>query len=681
MKFKIFDTEPIFLFMIGFFFFSMSLWSQEEQKNEINLDSIMNLDQVYLLKDIPIFKKTNNINKSVEKQLEGEDRLGMIKRGSYAWEPTLNNMATERSVITIDGMRIFGACTDKMDPITSYVETNNLSDIEVTSGQAGSEFGATIAGNIDLKQKRVHYTENPQWKGDLQTGVETNNLQRNYSGSLTRTSDKFVSRVSALYRKANNYKDGRNNTINYSQYEKFNASANLGYKISSKDDLRADLIFDRAWNVGYPSLPMDVASARALISMMTYKRSFYTAHLQDWETKLYYNTIHHEMDDGNREPQDKLTTPMDMPGQSDTYGISSKLSLINNDISTTITFNGYRNLSKAEMVMYYSTIETMFTYTWPEVSTLYGGLTVNNVWDIDFRRQLSFGGSFGIQNNYVESDEGFRLNRIFHDFKRRIYRYLPSLNVSYQEDFNDLVLSLGLGYGQRAPSVSEAYGFYLFNNADGYDYMGNPNLKNETSYEINLNMEYTPSEDLKLKASTSYFWIDNYIFGVPFGKPNWQMTPLPDRRGLKMYEGLKHAQQFNANLEINYQVLQELTWMTKLNYSFGQDDEKRTLPFIRPFSYLSVLSYKKNNFKIEGNVQGDVKRSKFSELYGEVATPSYTTLNLSSEYTITFKNNQTALFQIGIDNLLNRYYTTYADWRNFPQMGRNFFVGVRYNFN
>ena len=44
----------------------------------------------------------------------------MVKRGSYAWEPLINGMATERTVITIDGMRIFGACTDKMDPITSY---------------------------------------------------------------------------------------------------------------------------------------------------------------------------------------------------------------------------------------------------------------------------------------------------------------------------------------------------------------------------------------------------------------------------------------------------------------------------------------------------------------------------------------------------------------------------------
>ena len=61
-------------------------------------------------------------------------------------------MASERTVITIDGMRIFGACTDKMDPVTSYVEVSNLSEATISSGQQGSCHGNTINGSIDLKE-------------------------------------------------------------------------------------------------------------------------------------------------------------------------------------------------------------------------------------------------------------------------------------------------------------------------------------------------------------------------------------------------------------------------------------------------------------------------------------------------------------------------------------------------
>src|SRR5690606_28630950 len=83
---------------------------------------------------------------SIDEYLQKSSAINMIRRGAYAWEPVINNMQTERTLITIDGMRIFGACTDKMDPITSYVEVSNLSEAEIISGQQGSCHGSTIGG-------------------------------------------------------------------------------------------------------------------------------------------------------------------------------------------------------------------------------------------------------------------------------------------------------------------------------------------------------------------------------------------------------------------------------------------------------------------------------------------------------------------------------------------------------
>ena len=83
----------------------------------------------------------------------------MIKRGNYAWEPTINNMVSDRINVTIDGMQIFGACTDKMDPITSYVDTSNLSEVHISSGQQGNENGQTIGGSINLKLDRSNFNE------------------------------------------------------------------------------------------------------------------------------------------------------------------------------------------------------------------------------------------------------------------------------------------------------------------------------------------------------------------------------------------------------------------------------------------------------------------------------------------------------------------------------------------
>ena len=126
-------------------------------------------DSIIRLKEVVVAEKFRKkqiqsdvkLSCSVDEYLATSDNISFIKRGAYAWEPMLNNMNTERSSITIEGMHIFGACTDKMDPVTSYVETNNLSKIDIHSGQEGGMHGATIAGGIDLKRKRVAFSEEP----------------------------------------------------------------------------------------------------------------------------------------------------------------------------------------------------------------------------------------------------------------------------------------------------------------------------------------------------------------------------------------------------------------------------------------------------------------------------------------------------------------------------------------
>src|SRR5690554_3547240 len=150
----------------------------QAQNIPIEKDSIEILDEVKLT--FYVKKKIETDMKmavTVDEFLASSDNISFIKRGAYAWEPLLNNMSTERSTVTIDGMHVFGACTDKMDPITSYVESNNLATIDVTSGQAGSLHGATVAGSIDLKRKNTAFTECKEWKGSYQTGFEFNNKQ------------------------------------------------------------------------------------------------------------------------------------------------------------------------------------------------------------------------------------------------------------------------------------------------------------------------------------------------------------------------------------------------------------------------------------------------------------------------------------------------------------------------
>jgi len=609
---------------------------------------------------------------SVDEFLASSENISFIKRGAYAWEPLLNNMSTERSTITIDGMHIFGACTDKMDPITSYVESNNLATIDIKSGQEGSMHGSTIAGSIDLKRKSTAFTDEKNWRGSYQTGFEFNNKQFFNLGNVSYSSDKFVADGSISYRKAENYSDGNNDEVNHSQFNKFNTSLGLAYKTSPLSSLRADAIFDVAKDVGYPALPMDLWLSRALITSVAYKQLFEEGLIRVWDSKIYFNAIEHYMDDTKR-PENLVH--MDMPGWSTTYGLVSKVNLIKDNLSSEIQLNAYNNLSIAEMRMYPQdrSERTMFAYSWPWVTTRYAGLSVNNSLDFTEKSQVNFGGSLGVNYNHSKYVD---FNWIFYPgAPQEKTRLLPSLNANYILNISDFNFSVGAGYGHRAPSVSEGYGYYIYNSFDRYDYIGNPDLKNEISYEANASAGLK-KEKMSIEAKVNYFHIQNYIIGriLSLGSPmNYQSV------GVKGYTSLDYATLFNFSLNARYDILDHLHWKGTLTYARGQDDKEGNLPFIRPLSYQTSLQYHYKKFGVQTSVNGDLAQINYSPEYGEDETPSYTVWNISADYTFHIKNVRT-VFQIGAENLLNEHYSTYADWGNIPRMGRNIFTSLKFSF-
>ncbi|AZA81784.1 TonB-dependent receptor [Chryseobacterium lactis] len=656
---------------IGFILIFLGL-TIHAQNRQVSKDSTAVLEEVKVKGDKKKIETKMKMAVSVDEFLASSDKISFIKRGAYAWEPLLNNMGTERSTVTIDGMHIFGACTDKMDPVTSYLETNNLSAIDIKSGQEGSLNGATVAGSIDLKRKNTPFSLQKKWNGSYQTGFEFNNKQVFNLGAISYSSNKLVVDGSISLRKAENYYDGNNNEVNHSQYNKFNTGIGIAYKTTALSSVRVDAIFDMAKNVGFPALPMDLSLSRAMITSASFKQLFNESLVKSWDTKIYFNAIEHYMDDTKR-PENLVH--MDMPGWSTTYGLVSTVSLKKERYASEIQLNAYDNVSIAEMRMYPQDRKnrTMFAYSWPWVTTRFVGLSMNNIWDISEHGSLSFGGSLGL--NYNESRYA-EFNWIFHPgAPQQKTRVLPALHAGYQWNKDHFNFSVGTGYGHRAPSVSEGYGYYIYNSFDRYDYIGNPDLKNEISYETNASAGFK-NDKISIEAKVNYFYIQNYIIGriLSLGSPmNYQSV------GVKAYTSLDHATIFNMSLNAGYNIIQDLHWKGTLTYARGRDDNGKNLPFIRPLSYQTSLHFMHRNFGFQTSVNGDFIQLNYSPEYGEDQTPAYTIWNFSMDYTFKIKQFKTVV-QIGAENLLNKYYSTYADWGNIPRMGRNIFTSLKFSF-
>jgi len=643
---------------------------------EVTQDSIVHkLSEVIVVGSTA--NKHHNENKSlatIEDYLSASSSVDFIKRGAYAWEPMVQGMATERSVVTIDGMRIYGACTDKMDPITSYVEISNLSKATINTGQQGAENGATIAGGIDLERRKTGFRNNG-WKGSVQTGLESVNEQKIAGAALQYSSNTFFSDVDVMYRSAENYSAGGGEEVLFSQFTKYNVSAISGYKWNDRQWLEASVIFDEARDVGYPALPMDVSLARAFIGSMEYFTLPESEKLSEWKTKLYYNTITHIMDDTQRPD---VPIRMDMPGWSKTFGMYSKLKGMHNKHRWNFSVNAHYNNSLAEMTMFPENPEEndMFMLTWPDVGTLYAGVFAEDNYVITEKLTANFSIGFGMHHNSINDIFGLQSLQIFYpemaDTKTRFLINSGS-RLTYQNNF--WTHSVGVGYGERAPSVSEGYGFYLFNSFDAFDYIGNPEMVNEKSMEINASTGFK-NKNISLKFNTAFYHISDYIIG----KPNPDLSPMNiGINGVKVYEQLPYAQLWSNDISVSYEFLNGFTVKAKAIYRLGRDHNNENLPLIQPLTVETGLRYRKNLFYVEALLETASKQYDFSPEFGENQTPAYTIFNLALSQTF-YINKQKMVLKAGAENLFDENYSTYADWNNISRPGRNVYANVVYVF-
>lgn len=645
----------------------------KEQSKKDTIKPIQMQEVIVIGKKAQLSDKQSKTLTSIDDYLQKSAKVDMIKRGAYAWEPIINSMPTERTLITIDGMRIFGACTDKMDPITSYVEVSNLSEATICSGQEGACFGSTIGGSIDLKRNKNNFG-NKKWNFNINSGFETNNQQNIIGTAINYTDDLFYVDTDFMLRNAENYTAGNNKEVLFSQFKKLNFSFTSGFKLSKNKLIEGSLIYDKATDVGYPALPMDVSIAEAIITSLKYEYIPLNSIVTNWETKLYFNKIMHKMDDTKRP---FVPVHMDMPGWSKTYGYYSKIKAKYNKHNLLLNLSSFYNKSLAEMTMYPAdpNENLMFMLTWPDVVTFYNGLFIEDYYDLNCHSNIKVSASIGNHYNKIESELGLNsLQILYPEMEAQKTRFLKSFSGNYNSSKNGFEFGFGVAYGERAPSITEAYGFYLFNSFENYDNIGNPNLKNETSIEGNAFVGLK-KEKINLKIASSYFHISSYIVG----KPDTSLIPMTiGATGVKIYTALDYATIFNISLTSEIKFSRQLKWNSQLVYSRGKDFKNVNLPFISPVSYLTSLAYLKEKFSTEVVLQGNAKHTNFGAIYGEDETPDYAIISANFGYKFNINNNK-LITKFGVENIFDSYYSTFSDWNNFPRQGRNYFVNLSIN--
>jgi iron complex outermembrane receptor protein len=664
------------------------------QQESFTIFDTVQLEEIRIAASVPLnertvldFHQSSNFS-SIDRINERLDGIMLIRRGAYAMDPQMHGFSAGQINVTIDGMKMFGACTDRMDPVTSYLEPDNLKTLKINHGTAGNINGNTVGGSFDMLLREPAISQNPAFSITAGTGYETASNGVNANAAFELSREKWAFRSSGTYRNHDSYRAGDGNIVPFSQFSKVNLHSVFKYEPDPNNIIRLDFLLDDAFDVGYSALPMDVARAQARMFSVEYRKPLTGSKLSNLKTKLYYNSVYHLMDDSSRDStfllegnaeQDTVYMRMDMPGWSDTWGFYLETEVeLGERSSLFFKLDDYLNFSRANMTMYmnspsYPGEPPMYAETWPDqyrnVMGLYASYT-NQITD-NLRMGLDTRIDYSITR--VTSETGWRQFAIFGYDINKPYYHLPvslNFNLGFRPD-KAIALEGGLGYSERLPTNSEQFGFFLYNALDGYDYLGNPDIKPEGSAEAWTRIRFT-RPDFKVSLQGTLSHVSDYIIGMvdpDIPRMNLYAT------GLKRYRNIQYANLFSTGLQVHWSPVNQISIYSLSKYTYGVTNNGEALPLIPPLKNFSIMRFQEDRFSIQVEGEFSSAQNRTSESFGETPTPAFAIFHLRATWMINISNHNLEL-GTGVENVFDKAYSEHLDWGNYLRPGRNIYLNL-----
>ncbi len=600
--------------------------------------------------------------------------ISLMRRGPYGMEPNIRNLNGGQVNILIGGMRLHGACTDKMDPPTIYVEPINLENIQLQTGNQGFLKGSAIGGTLDMQLAAPRFYDDEKLHGSVQSGYQSVSKGWYQAALLNYNSGRWAFRGSSTFRSNDNYKDGNGDEVLHSQYHKINASLSAAYKLSTQTQIVADAIVDDGWNIGYPALPMDVGSAKARLFSVSIKSDDRTQKWNALEAKLYYNFVQHEMDDTHRS---NVPMHMDMPGKSKTAGFYAEASRrFSNRHSVQVRADGFSTYLKAEMTMHAPNEPPMYMLTWPDNRRNQAGISARWQWKPDSIQTISFTARLDGVQSKLTSDEAKDYISISGGTTGNRFDFLKNLSLAYAKKISPKwSMNASLGYSERMPTASELYGFYLFNAFDGYDYIGNTHLKTENALNAEAGISFRQNK-MQVQATLFYSYISNFILGVV--DPGYSTMTI-GAKGVKLYQQQVCARMGGMETSLQGSLSARLVLVSTLRFTLAQGTNGEPLPFIAPLKNVGSLRYAHGRFSAQAEYEISGAQNRVSPYNGESQSPGFVLAHARFSYMVPLGKTQFG-FNAGVENIFNAAYREHLDWGGILRPGRNLYGQVKFGF-
>lgn len=608
--------------------------------------------------------------------LNNIDGVSMIQRGAFGWEPSVRGQSDQRMNLTIDGMQIFKACVDKMDPISSYIESNNLSKLKIDKSGSGVAENGNGNSSINLISKKPEFAP---FKLDVTSGYRVPDEYRVIAVNSNYSMKNTAFQLSGSIKKASDLHAGKDSVIDNTQFSKMNLNVGMKHVFRSENSVEVNFITDKATDVGYPALLMDATKALANILRVQYNWKDSGNSFQLNSAMVYGNSIRHWMDDYNRDvSQRPVMTGMYMPMYGSTGTLGSKWSGYATIAKHKFEWylNGFVSEAKGDMLMQSldTSIEDMYIYNMDDVitkNTSLGGkhsFMLTPRFLIKVEESVSFTSLATNSDNYASMFESL-YNK---EYKPRNKFLLSGSATAVWLAKENWSLSFSSIYSERLGNHIEMFGHYIYNYVDGYFYDGNPWLKPEKSLNLELN-SILELDNHSLSVSLFHKQFSDYISGIVVGdvsNNNFQF---------KQYQNLGNAIMLGGEIRLMNSFWNNLKTEVRAAYTYAQNTTLNDpLPLIPPLKGMNSVTYTKAGNSFTANMEWALAQNRISNISSiEDKTSSHAIFNAVYSK-VLFDGNLTAIVEA--KNLFDTYYNEHTSIANIPEAGRSFMLTLKYNF-
>ena len=603
------------------------------------------------------------------------------KSGNYGFDPVFRGFKYDQLNVVFNGAQsASAACPNRMDPPTSQMAPNMMDRIEILKGPHALRYGTGFGATINFIPAKLRFTSEQDIYGRISTGYEGNGDIARGETQLGFSGERYDLSVFGSWSQGDDYRSGNGETVQ-SDFNRGSFGANVGLKLSSNQQLRISALYNRARDVDFAALPMDLREDDTWMFNARHDIQINRNNLQSWNTTVYGSFVDHLMDNLLKPLDPRMINAQTFAQTSNYGGRTESIWQFGHGklyAGADLRVEGAQGTRTREFLMGPNAGKIVEDNAWQDgrisKTGLFGEYHLGASW-------LGYVFSGRLEFNHADiHDPSDEFTEIYDD--AQVSQINPSLSVG-------VLMALGqqtsggiwVGRAQRSGSLTERFINYFPVGQDPYEMLGNPQLDPEKNNQIDLTFEWKkPNTAVNVDVFVSY--LQDFISSVI----DTTLSPrLPMSPGVRRFINIDEA--FKTGFEVSWtqQLPLGLQHHLGVAYTYAQDLQRdQPLPETAPMDmrYTLTGSYVNHKLKPEITFRYAMEQTRISEEFGETVTPSFTLLDVKVGYKLSDKLQVNA----GVNNLFDESYYEHLNrsvrGTNLPiyAPGRNVYGNISYIF-